>query len=39
MGTSTLGLPRDDEEVTILSQDRNKEVPDFPDIDIRDEQT
>ena len=26
-------------EVTIPSQDRNREVPDFPDIDIRDEQT
>ena len=36
MGTST---PTDDEEVTIPSQDRNKEVPDFPDIDIRDEHT
>ena len=33
------GTPTDDEEVTIPSQDRNKEVPDFPDIDIRDEQT
>ena len=33
------GTPTDDEEVTIPSQDRNREVPDFPDIDIRDEQT
>ena len=31
--------PTDDEEVTIPSHDRIKEVPDFPDIDIRDEQT
>ena len=33
------GTPTDDEEVTIPSHDRIKEVPDFPDIDIRDEQT
>ena len=33
------GTPTDDEEVMIPSQDRNREVPDFPDIDIRDEQT
>ena len=33
------GIPTDDEEVTIPSHDRIKEVPDFPDIDIRDEQT
>ena len=33
------GTPTDDAEVTIPSQDRIKEVPDFPDIDIRDEQT
>ena len=33
MGTSSLGLPQ------MTSQDRNREVPDFPDIDIRDEQT
>ena len=29
----------DDEEITIPSQDRNREVPDIPDFDIRDEQT
>ena len=29
----------DDEEITIPSQDRNREVPDLPDFDIRDEQT
>ena len=29
----------DDEEVMIPSQDRNREVPDFSDIDIPDEQT
>ena len=33
------GTPTDDEEVTIPSHDRIKEVPDFPDIDIHDEQT
>ena len=38
-GNIDFGTPTDDEEVTIPSQDRNKEVPDFPDIDIRDEQT
>ena len=38
-GNVDFGTPTDDEEVTIPSQDRNKEVPDFPDIDIRDEQT
>ena len=38
-GTVNFGTPTDDEEVTIPSQDRNKEVPDFPEIDIRDEQT
>ena len=31
--------PTEDEEVTIPSQDKNREVLDFPDIDIRDEQT
>ena len=35
-GNIDFGTPTDDEEVTIPSQDRNKEVPDFPDIDIRD---
>ena len=38
-GNVDFGTPTDDEEVTIPSQDRNKEVPDFPDIDIHDEQT
>ena len=38
-GNVDFGTPTDDEEVTIPSQDRNKEVPDFPDIYIRDEQT
>ena len=38
-GNVEFGIPTDDEEVTIPSQDRNREVPDFPDIDIRDEQT
>ena len=34
-GNVDSGTPTDD-EVTIHSQDRNKEIPDFPDIDIRD---
>ena len=38
-GNVEFETPTDDEEVTIPSQDRNREVPDFPDIDIRDEQT
>ena len=38
-GNLDVGIPTDDEEVTIPSHDRIKEVPDFPDIDIRDEQT
>ena len=38
-GNVKFGTPTDDEEVTIPSQDRNREVPDFPDFDIRDEQT
>ena len=38
-GNVDFGTPTDDEEVTMPSHDRNKEVPDFPDIDIRDEQT
>ena len=38
-GNVDFGTPTDDEEVTIPSQDRNKEVPDVPDIDIRNEQT
>ena len=39
MGTSSLGLPRTMRRFTIPSQDRNRNVPDFPDSDIRDEQT
>ena len=31
--------PTDDEEIVIASQDRNRETPDFPDINIREEQT
>ena len=31
--------PTDDEEITIPSQDKNREVHDIPDSDIRDEQT
>ena len=38
-GNVDFGTPTDDEEVTIPLRDRNKEVPNFPDIDIRDEQT
>ena len=38
-GSVELETPTDDEEITIPSQDRNKEVPDVPDSDIRDEQT
>ena len=37
VGNVEFGTPTYDEEVTIPSQDRNREVPDFPDIDIRDE--
>ena len=38
-GNWDVEIPTDDKEVTIPSHDRIKEVPDFPDIDIRDEQT
>ena len=39
-GHLDFGTPTDDEEVyTIPSHDIIKEVPDFPDIDIRNEQT
>ena len=31
--------PTDDEEITIPSQDKHREVPDIPDSDIHDEQT
>ena len=39
VGSVEFETPTDDEEITIPSQDRNKEVPDVPDSDIRDEQT
>ena len=39
MRPSGLGTLTDDEEVTIPSLDRNREILDFPDYDIRDEQT
>ena len=38
-GTVEPGTPTDDEEITIPSQDRNRKIIDFPDNDIRDEQT
>ena len=38
-GSIGVETPTDDEEITIPSQDRNKEVSDVPDSDIRDEQT
>ena len=38
-GTIDPGTPTDDEEITIPSQDRNRKILDFPDNDIRDEQT
>ena len=38
-GKVDFGTLTDGDEVTIPSEDRNKEVPDFPDIDFRDEQT
>ena len=38
-GSVEFETPTDDEEITIPSQDRNREVPDIPDSDIRDEQT
>ena len=38
-GSVEFETPTDDEEITIPSQDRNREVPDIPDFDIRDEQT
>ena len=38
-GNLDYGTPTDDEEVTIPPHDRIKEVPDFPDTDIRDKQT
>ena len=38
-GTVEPETPTDDEEVTISSQDRDGNILDFPDNDIRDEQT
>ena len=38
-GTVDPGTPTDNEEITISSQDRNRTILDFPDNDIRDEQT
>ena len=38
-GTVDPGTPTDDEDITIPSQDRNRKYIDFPDNDIRDEQT
>ena len=38
-GKVELETPMDDEEIVIASQDRNRETPDFPDINIREEQT
>ena len=39
VGSVEFETPTDDEEITIPSQDRNKEVSDVPDSDIRDIQT
>ena len=38
-GTAEFETPMDDEEVTIPSQDRSRETYNFPDTDIRDEET
>ena len=38
-GSGEIETPTDDEEITIPSQDRNREISDRPDFDIRDEQT
>ena len=38
-GNAEFGTPTDDEEVTIPSQDRNRDISNFPDTDIRDEET
>ena len=38
-GNSDAEIPTDDEEVTIPPHDRIKEVTDFPDSNVRDEQT
>ena len=38
-GNAEFGTPTDDEEVTIPSQDRNREISNFPNTDIWDEET
>ena len=38
-GSVEFETPTDNEEITIPSQDKGREVPDIPDSDIRDEQT
>ena len=38
-GSVEFETPTDDKEITIPSQDKNREVPDIPDSDIRDKQT
>ena len=38
-GSVEFETPMDDEQITIPSQDKNREVPDIPDSDICDEQT
>ena len=38
-GSVEFETPTDDEEITIPLQDKNREVPDIPDSDNRDEQT
>ena len=38
-GSVEFETPTDDEEITIPSQDKNREAPDIPDSDIRNEQT
>ena len=38
-GTAEFETPTDDEEVTILSQDRSRETYNFSDSDIREEET
>ena len=38
-GSVEFETPTDDEEITIPSQDKYREVPDIPDSDIREEQT
>ena len=38
-GSIEFETPTDDEEITISSQNKYREVPDIPDSDIRDKQT